>query len=236
MDDILNSVGAEMPLESVQVDAVQAQDGEELSSIVEQTQEQQEAEPKDAGWFKQRISKEVSKALEENNAKWAARFEAELAPLREERLIREAQQLVDDGEFKTLERAKEYLQLKSGQPNVSRQAEQPSQEQEQPTVDPVIQAKAEMLARQAQKIKTTRGLDVMGVYNSNPQIQQQINNGELDFYDVAEMLASRKAPPSPVRSSNGARPEKVSISNMADAQWKTLNEQLAKGKKYNLRE
>ena len=223
MPEMENTVGVSLP---EAVDDAQQNEGESLSEIVEESNEEQPKQ--DAGWFRQRIDKAVSKAVAEAKAELTAQYEAQLAEFREEKIARQAQELVDNGEFKNIETAKEYLTLKSG-----RQFK--PVEREEPEVDPAIQAKADVLAQQAHKIKSSRGVDVMAAYNNDPQIQQRIASGEWDFYDVADFLTKRN-PPSPARSSNGARSERVSIRNMTDKQFEALQRNLAQGRKYNLRD
>ena len=212
---------------SVADDAQQAQ-GEPISSVTEETQgEVEQNEPKDAGWFKQRIAHAVNKAVAETQAK-LQEYERQIQELQSERLERQAQELVSSGEFKSLDRAKEYLQLKGGRVE---EPQQPTQE-EQPEVDPVVQAKADMLAKQAAKIKASRGIDVMAAYNQDPDIQRRLASGEWDFYDVADSLESRPKAPAPVRNANGARNEPVSISKMTDKQWKELNRRIDSGGRF----
>lgn len=211
---------------SVADDAQQAQ-GEPISSVTEETQgEAEQNEPKDAGWFKQRIAHAVNKAVAETQAK-LQEYERQIQELQSERLERQAQELVSSGEFKSLDRAKEYLQLKGGR------VEEPQQPQnEEPEVDPVVQAKADMLAKQAAKIKASRGIDVMAAYNQDPDIQRRLASGEWDFYDVADSLESKPKAPAPVRNANGARNEPVSISKMTDKQWKELNRRIDSGGRF----
>lgn len=226
-----------MPEESAADDAQQAQLGEALSTITDEVEaEQQETQPEqqqhtEPGWMKQRIGKAVDKAVAEAEARIAARYEAQISELQAERLERQAQDLVRSGEFKSLDTAKEYLQLKGGRVEAPKQAEQQAAEQT-PDIDPVIQAKADMLAAQARKIKASRGLDVMAAYNSNPEIQRKLASGEWDFYDVAEAMSQDRRAPTISRSANGARSEKKSISEMSEAEWHRLQQNLANGKRY----
>ena len=222
-------------------DAVQAPEeqpqGESLSEITEEVQQpaEPEAPAKEPGWIRGRIDKAVSKAVKEAEARVAAQYEAMLAPIRESVLDRQAEDLVRAGEFKSLDTAKEYLRLKSGAPQPAEQI-QPSVPQSQPqAVDPVSRAKADVLLRQAEKIKANRGLDVMAVYNQNPDVQEKILSGEWDFYDVAEAMGQRRTPLAPVRSPNGIGVNAVSIQNMSEDQFKRLQANLASGRKYDLR-
>jgi hypothetical protein len=222
MPDIENTVDVTLP---EAVDDAQQNDGESLNAITEENQEEQPKQ--DAGWFRQRIDKAVSKAVAEAEARMAAKYEAQLAEFANERIQRQAQELVDSGKITDLETAVEYLTMKNGrQPK-----EQPKQE-----VDPAIQAKADVLAAQAHKIKSSSGIDVMAAYNDDAEIQQKVASGEWDFYDVRDFLQSKRNPPSPARSSNGAHTEKASIKNMSESQWKALQKNLDQGKRYNLRD
>lgn len=238
---------------SVQDDAAQAQqeNTQPLSEFIseQKTQEQPEAPaPKEPGWIKQRVSAAVDKAVAEAEARVAARYEAMLAPMRESLMDREAQELFASGEFKTLERAKEYVRLKNGVP-AAQEESQPQKsaperdaqgrfiKQEQPE-DPVTQAKADLLAKQAQKIMNTQGVDVMAAFQSDPNVQAKVLSGEWDFYDVAQELTGRmgRRAPAPVYSPNSAgNPGGLSVANMSDEQFDRLNQSLASGRRYDMR-
>lgn len=225
-----------MPEASAQDDAAQAQLGEALSTITDEVQtEEQESQPEqqhtEPGWMKQRIGKAVDRAVAEAEARIRAEYQQQIQELQDERLERQAQDLVRSGEFKNLETAKEYLQLKGGRTQQPKPAEQPAEDQ-QPEIDPVIRAKADMLAAQARKIKASRGLDVMAAYNSDPEIQRKLASGEWDFYDVAEAMGEERRAPSISRSANGARSEKKSIADLSEAEWQRLQKNLANGRKY----
>lgn len=238
---------------SVQDDAAQAQqeNTQPLSEFIseQKTQEQPEAPaPKEPGWIKQRVSAAVDKAVAEAEARVAARYEAMLAPMRESLMDREAQELFASGEFKTLERAKEYVRLKNGMP-ATQEESQPQRsaperdaqgrfiKQEQPE-DPVTQAKADLLAKQAQKIMNTQGVDVMAAFQSDPNVQAKVLSGEWDFYDVAQELTGRagRRAPAPVYSPNSAGNQAgLSVANMSDEQFDRLNQSLASGRRYDMR-
>ena len=235
VDGILN--------ESVQDDAAQAQ-GESLSAILEtadtaEEPDQGEAPPaKEPGWINGRINKAVQKAVAETEARITKQYEEMLAPIRESVLERQAQELVDSGEFKSLERAKEYISLKNGTPIQTK--EEPERDASgrftKRTEDPVLSARADLLAKQAQKIKANRGIDVMAAFNQDPETKNKILSGEWDFYDVAEALAEEgHRPSSPVRSANRGSMGDVSISGMTEAQFKRLQENLSNGRRYDMR-
>ena len=161
---------------------------------------------------------------------------------------REAQELFASGEIKTLERAKEYVRLKNGVP-AAQEANGPQRsaperdaqgrfvKQEQPS-DPVTQAKADLLAKQAQKIMNTQGVDVMAAFQSDPNVQAKVLSGEWDFYDVAQELTGRagRRAPAPVCSPNSAGNQaRLSVANMSDEQFDRLNQSLASGRRYDMR-
>lgn len=254
MTGMTNSVENTMPIDNAQTDAAQDQ-GESLESIAaEVPSEQPEAAPaaedqapaKEPGWIKNRIDKAVSKAEQRIRAE----YEAKLAPLYESIYDRQAEELVAAGEFKTLSMAKEYVRMKNGIP-----AQQPSQEapaQETPVKDaaprdaqgrfaprqdapdPVFQARADLLVRQADKIRNNRGIDVMSVFNSDPDVKTKVLSGEWDFYDVADAVRESRTAPVPIRSANGGAPGGFDIARMTDAQFKKLQENLASGHRYDL--
>ena len=190
-------------------DAVQAPETEEQSS-----EQPQVGEP---GW----ISKRVDDAVRKAETRIRAEYEAKLAPLRESMMDRQAQELVDQGEFRSLDRAREYVRMKGGVEEVTKEE-----------VNPVTQARADLLARQAEKIKANRGIDVMAMFQSDPETQRRILSGEWDFYDVAD---NAKKPLSPMRTPNGAGMQNMSIQNMSDEQFRKLQANLARGRTYDMR-
>lgn len=216
-------------------DDAQQNEGESLSNIAEETQEEQPQ--KDAGWFRQRIDKAKAQAIADYKAQHdteVAELRAEIEELRAERLERKAQELVDSGDIKNLEMAKEYLTYKSGRKFTAPQKEEPAKS------DPIEQAKQEVrnniLISQAEKIMNSTGVDVMAALQNSRDLQVNVFANGWDMHDVYEYLRSHRNPPSPVRSSNGAHTEKASIKNMSEAQWKALQKNLDQGKRYNLRD
>ena len=244
----MNSV-ENMPTEIAPNDAAQAQ-GESLESIMtevpsEQTEAASAAEEqvpaKEPGWIKSRIDKAVSKAEQRIRAE----YEAKLKPLYESIYDRQAEELVAAGEFKSLDTAKEYVRMKNGvttQPTVEEKPEPaaPARDAQgrftakQDAPDPVFQARADLLVRQAEKIRDNRGIDVMSVFNSDPDVKTKVLSGEWDFYDVADAVRGSRNAPVPIRSANGGAPGGFDISRMSDAQFKKLQENLAAGHRYDL--
>lgn len=198
-------------------DAVQAP---ETQDMPEAEAEEQSIEPqaKEPGWISARVNDAVRKAEERIRAE----YEAKLAPLYETMMDRQAQDLVEQGEFRSFDRAKEYVRMKGGY--------EPQEEAEEE--DPYLSAKADFLATQAEKIKANRGLDVMAVFNSDPDIRQRVLSGDMDFYDVAETM---KRPLAPVRNPNGGNTNVLSIQGMSDEQFARLQKNLSGGKRYDMR-
>lgn len=230
-------------------DTAQA-NADSLSSIVEETapQTQQQEQQKEPGWIKQRVNKAVEKAVAEAEARVRSQYEAMLAPIRESVLERQANDLVAQGEFKSLERAKEYLRLKGGMPAEAPAPTQPAQQQpnrdaqgrfvaaDKSTEDDAARhARADILAKQAQKIKSTRGVDVMDMFHADDAVKQRVLSGEWDFYDVAEQMTARRSTPAPMRTPNAGAMSGVSIMNMTDEQFARLQANLSAGRTYDLR-
>ena len=219
--------------------------GEDGDAADEQPKQEPQSAGGEPGYVKKRIDKAVAKAVAETKAEMQAMFDRQMAPIREKMLNDEARELVRQGEFKSLERAKEYLQLKQGLP-VETKAEAPqaqdrprnAQGQFVPKNDPAMQAQIRMLAHQADTIKAKRGVDVMKEFNSNPEIKQKVIRGEMDFYEVAEQMASRKSkrPPAPMRSPNGASGQNPNaIDTMSDDQFDRMEKRIKEGARYSLK-
>ena len=223
----------------------ESEDSEEsLESLDEeaQTAEEQTEAPKgtkEPGYVQGRIDKAVQKALAEHTASIRESVKAELdaqyAPIRERLLEMDAKELVNQGEFKSLERAKEYLQLKQG---ITPPPPQPRNAQGQyaPKMDPGVSARIEMLAHQADTIKAKRGIDVMDEFDNNPEIKNAVLSGKMDFYEVAENMKPKRRPPAPSRApkgANGVGP--MSIDSMSDAQFAKLDKRLDEGKRFTIK-
>lgn len=216
-----------------------------LEELLEAPQETAQPEPteevnlpkREPGWVRQRVDKAVSKAVQETEARMRAEFESTLAPIRESMMDREADQLVAAGEFKSKERALEYVRMKSGLPGAAPQQPTP----QQPEATPEVKARANILAKQAEKIKAQHGYDVMGEFNADPDVRQRVLSGEWDFYDVAEHMESgasrrRTASPKLVRTPGGTGLSgNFSVADMSDAQFERLQANLRAGKVYDAR-
>ena len=227
-------------------------ESESLDSIIENDEEEQEpaAEPEtqgtsEPGWIKQRVNKAVEKAVRETEARMQAMFDQQMAPLREKMLNDEAKELVRQGEFKSLDRAKEYLQLKQGitptQTPVPQEQPRNDQGQFAPKQEAGTSTRVDMLAHQADAIKERTGFDVIEVFTNDEDIKQKVISGEMDFYDVAEMMKEEskpsRRPPAPMRSPNGASGsvQPNAIQNMSDEQFERMERKIREGARYSLK-
>ena len=233
----------EMPEEFVEDEDIEEEDVEKFvdEGTTEEAEEQPEPEAKaEPGYVQKRIDKALRQQRDSMKAEIMAEMEAQYAPIRDRLLEMDAQELVRQGEFKSIERAKEYLQLKQGMMPV---------EEEQPRNDRgqfVSQSEAiemarteeriEMLKVQAANIKEDTGLDVIAEWNRNPEVKKAVMDGEMDFYQVAKQMQGKKRPPSPMRSPNGVNgvgPQ--SITSMSDAQFKKLDKMLDQGVRFTIK-
>lgn len=215
----------------------------------EEQSEEEQPQPKgtnEPGYVQRRIDKALARERENIKAEIKAEMEAQYAPIRDRLLEMDAKELVRQGEFKSIERAKEYLQLKQGiLPTVTQEkkpAEQPRQSNGQyaPKEDPAIQARIDMLAKQADKIKAKTGVDVIAEFQNNPQIKDAVFKGEMDFYDVADQMnpaPAKRKPPAPTRSPNGASGQTSpnAIDSMSDEAFERMERNIReKGARYKL--
>jgi len=251
------------------LEPMQEQEEQPISSLEEIT-DQQEAQPEndqqanqqqapqsEPGWMKKKMEAYANKALQEQETRLRAEFRAELnnvlGPLRESMYERQADDLVASGQIKSKEMALKYVKAMAGitssepdqQPKTHTQPRTPdgrfaSSQQQQTEPDAETKARARILAAQADKIKSSKGLDVAALFQTDPEVKEKVLSGEWDFYDVAEAMSSqpRRRVPSPVRSSNsamGAPADASAIANMSDAQFERLLKNLGEGKVYDMR-
>lgn len=199
-------------------------------------------ETKEPGYVKTRIAEALAKERESIRAEVQAEFNQRMAPIMERLLVEDAKELVRSGEFKSLETAKEYLRMKQGLPAPAAEAEAQPQPrnangQYAPKTNPndaATQARIDMLRHQADRIKESRGVDVIAVWNSDPEIKRKVIAGEMDFYDVADEIASKpkkSKPPAPVRTPNGAANDQQvdAIMNMSKEQFNRLVKRVQSG-------
>lgn len=239
----INLDGAEDVL-TEEVNEEPEETGEDLDTLnesEEQPQEEPESEPrKEPGYVQGRISKAVGKVKEEYDgliAQYESRIQAlesQYAPVLERMQEMEAQDLVRNRKVADIETAREFVRLRYGQQPKPRQAETPAQ----PAQDPTIQAKVAMLDHQRAKIEANGGPDVVSEFMSNPEVNAKVKSGEWDFYDVADYLkqkSSRKKPPTPMRSPNGASGKSPNaIDSMSDEQFDRMERKIKEGARYRL--
>ena len=243
-------------LESVPDDAAQAQDNAaELSEITETAAEQpqapaqNEAQPaKEPGWIKQRVNAAVERAVADAVAKTKAEMEsayqAQLRPLRDSIIEREADDLVANGQIKDREMALSYARMKHGvfdapapapqEAAVRPTASQPRDEQGRfASQDSDVQARANMLAAQARAITAAGGPDVMKAYREDENVRNRVLSGEWDFSDVAQALREpARSVPTPVRAANGQQVSRGAIAAMTDEEFDRLNAEIRRGKRF----
>jgi hypothetical protein len=226
--------------ETDESESLESLNGEEEETPAEEEPKEGKQGASEPGWIRKRVDKAVEKALAEQERRLTAQFEAQMAPIRDKMLTEEAKELVRQGEFKSLERAKEYLQLKQGLPvNTGEEPSQPRSANGQfaPKEDPATTARINMLTHQADRIKASGGPDVVAEFRNNPQIKKAVIEGEMDFYDVAEQMKqpAKRKPPSPRRSPNGANGQNPNaIESMSDEQFRRLEKRIQNGERFRL--
>lgn len=177
------------------------------------------------GWIKRRIEEGVRRETAALEQRLRSEYEQRLAPLREAALQTEADRLVREGEFRTRERAQEYLRLKSGAPA-------------QPEAVQQVQLRAQSLFAQAKAIQALDGTDVLSLYHTNPEVRQRVLSGEWDFMDVYRRAAQQAQPsaiPAPVRGANGGAGDTPDIRHMSAAQLARMNRDLMRGEVIDFR-
>lgn len=210
---------------------------------------EQQQEP---GWFQGRLQKERAKWEAERQSEMATMIERQNALL-ERLIVLDAQDLVNSGEFKSLDRAIEYRRMQEGLP-VNQQPAQPVSTQardaqgrfvapqpQQPGPDQAAQQRAQVLVDQADVIQRATGVDVMNIYKTNPEVKQKVITGVWDFADVLKNHGGLQQPaapnphvPAPVRSSNGVDLGNVSVRKMSSQEFARLNDFLDKNGKVNM--
>lgn len=218
-------------------------EGTEDSKPAEQSKETQPQGTSEPGWIKKRIDKALTKQRAELEAAYDAKLEAALAPFREQQIESQARELVRTGAVKDLETAKELVRYRQNQPQPQAQptpSVQPRNDKGQftPRRDPETQARVDLLAHQADRIKERQGIDVTKAFMENEDIKEKVVSGEWDFYDVADHLRRqpKRKTSAPMRSPNGADGANVStIATMSDEQFRRLDKSLDEGKRYRVK-
>ena len=224
-------------------------ESESLDSLTESEEEAPAEEPEpqpqatEPGWIKKRVEKAVSKAVAETEARMQAMFDQQMAPIRARMMEDEAQELVRSRKVADIDTARELVRLRNGQPAPAapEEPQQPRQTNGQfaKKTDPAVQARIDMLQHQADRIKAQGGPDVIAEFQNNQEIKDAVVSGDMDFYDVANHLkerSSRKRPPSPMRSPNGASGQNPNaIDTMSDEQFDRMERKIKEGARYQLR-
>lgn len=230
-------------------------ESEDLDSLINEEGEVEEEEPveepepqpqaTEPGWIKKRVEKAVSRAVAETEARMQALFDQQMAPIKARMMEDEAQELVRSRKVTDIETARELVRLRNGQPAQAQSQEETPQQPRQangqfaPKQDPGTSARIEMLRHQADAIQGSGGPDVIKEFMDNEEIKQAVVKGEMDFYDVAaylkEQKASRKRPPSPMRSPNGASGQSPNaIDSMSDEQFERMEKRISEGARIRL--
>lgn len=195
------------------------------------------------GWYKDRAAKDRAKWEAENEAKMAPIL-SQLAQLQEYRIGIEADKLVASGKISDRDMAIDYLRSKEGMPAPTTPATPNTPPRDEkgrfvasnPEPDAAVKQRATMLFTQAGNIKDATGVDVLAIYNTDPDVRAKILSGEWDFTNVlmqhkAEAPAPAPTAPAPVRSANGIGMGGVDIRHMTSEQFHRMNEFLAHGGK-----
>jgi hypothetical protein len=151
----------------------------------------------------------------------------------------DADKLVASGKISDRDIALEYLRGKSGIPSQAPKSaanpNTPARDEQgrfvkHPEPDAEVKLRANMLIAQAENLKSATGIDVMALYNSDPDVREKITSGEWDFTDVLKNhRAEKPKAPAPVRSANGLGMGDVDIRSMSGEQFNRLNEFLERG-------
>lgn len=232
----------DLPNEVVEEEQDESEDLSTITGEEEEQPAQPEPQATEPGYIKKRIEKAVNKAVAETEARMQAMFDQQMAPIRQKMMEDEAQELVRSRKVADIETARELVRLRNGQPApqaAPQETEQPRQANGQFAAkqDPAVTAKIDMLEHQAERIKASGGPDVIEAFQNNEDIKQAVVNGEMDFYEVAELLKSQKRrPPSPMRSPNGASSfNPNAIDSMSDEQFEKMERKIKEGARYTLK-
>lgn len=207
-----------------------------LADVIGEThvETQQQEQPKEPGWIKQRVGAAVNKAVAEAESRIRAEYEAKFAPLRDAQLAAEADKMVADGKISDRDMALNYLRMQQGLEPVTKPVpEAPPRDAAGRFVSPQNDAakqRAQALVDQATMLQRATGVDVMGIYNTNQQARDMILSGAGDFADVLAAFGRQAPkPPSPIRGSSGIGLGNMDFSKMSDSQIDQVNELLSKG-------
>lgn len=195
------------------------------------------------------VQRRIQHALRETEAKYQSEIAAlneRVNALTEQNLSVQAKERVAAGDFKNEELAMEYLRMKAGIPapkaeekvsiGQSRDAQGRFVKAEANVPDDVQQRANELMA-QANVLKEATGVDVYGLYQNDPEIQQKVLSGEWDFKDVWKhaqqdggyTASNGRAPIAPVRNPNGIGIGNYDIRKMDSSSFAKMNEMLENG-------
>lgn len=97
------------------------------------------------------------------------------------------------------------------------------------TMDRQGDERARQLYEQADVIRRSSGIDVMQVFENDPDAQARVKSGEWDFADLARSITSESRVPATARSANGAGVAGRDVRSMSQTEFDRLNEQLSRG-------
>ncbi len=248
--------------DAVQDDAVQEvaeeKSGTPLSEVLGAEEPAEQPDPAtepgkkpEPGWMQKTREAERQKGYNQAKAEfeaWKAGFiqeqEAQIAPLRELAMEREAEALVASGKVADKETALELVRLRKGMPVQPEKPEQPRDTQgrfakpDAPVQDAEVRARAELLNQQAQDIAKRGGPDMLALFREDETVKNAVLVG-ADFEAVYALLgrASAKTPrvPGVVRAPNHTKASR-SFHDMSDAEFAKFNASLDAGKTYDARE
>jgi hypothetical protein len=143
----------------------------------------------------------------------------------------------------------EYLRLKNGLPGMQAESERLNQaarnekgqftsnqknqatQSTQSSSPDDAEAYGQMLIAQAKAIEAAGGIDVLEVYNTDPEIKRRVLSREWDFADVYKNVAGKTSNslPTPARRPNGSGFSTRSISECSSEQFKKVQDYLAQG-------
>ena len=228
------------PEEEVEYSDEYTEESEEAPDEEQPEPEQDDTPPQsEPGWIKKRVQKAVDKAVAEALAQQQEQFNQQIAPLIAKMQEDEAQELVRSRKIADIETAREFVRLKNGNTPPPTPAPQPRNEQGQFASREQIETETRIneLKKQADKIKSKGGPDVIKEFTENEDIKRRVVNGELDFYDVADIMRSKKKkPPTPTRSPNGsAKYSPNAFDSMSKEQFERFEKQIDRGVRYSMK-
>ncbi len=222
-------------------------DDDSENEVEEETPADEEPPANEPGWMKKRIGKAVEKAVAAALAQQREEFEQQMRPIRERMIEDEAQALVRSRKVADIETARELVRYRQGQPHKPEEPapqEQPRNDKgqfvshQQAIEDARVETRISELSKQADKIKAAGGPDVIKEFTENPDIKRRVVDGELDMYDVADIMRNRKSkkPPTPTRSPNGAsNVTPNAFSNMSSKQFARFEQKLEEGGRFTFK-